>query len=98
MRRQARFFLFICLLLFLCPLSRAQSQGGSPDVTIQSCAVFTRDEHHLDAAFHVVTKGYQILFVIVAAVSAVSIADSAQSCGLFRNFLKRLLKVFILED
>jgi hypothetical protein len=39
--------------------SKAQAQSGPLDVTLQSCAEFAGDESHLDAAYHVVTKGYK---------------------------------------
>lgn len=51
--------LLVGLFLLLYPLPKAQAQSGPLDVTIQSCAAFVGDESHLDAAFHVVTKGYQ---------------------------------------
>src|ERR1039457_5938534 len=53
--------LLVGLFLLLYPLPRAQAQSGPLDVTIQSCAAFVGDESHLDAAFHVVTKGYKTI-------------------------------------
>jgi len=61
MKTEARLLLFVCLFLFVYPFSRAFAQSGPLDVTIQSCAVFAGDESHLDAAFHVVTKGYKTI-------------------------------------
>lgn len=52
-------FLFFLVYLLGTAISRVQAQSGPLDITIQSCAVFASDESHLDAAFHVVTKGYK---------------------------------------
>jgi hypothetical protein len=65
-----RLLLLVCLsfLVFLFGTafakslgSIAQAQSGPLDVTLQSCAVFAGDESHLDAAYHVVTKGYKAI-------------------------------------
>ena len=48
-------------LLFWTAWSKSQVskvQSGPLDVSLQSCAAFATDESHLDAAYHVVTKGY----------------------------------------
>lgn len=61
MKLEAKLLLPFCLFFLLCPISNALAQNGPLDVTIQSCAVFVGDESHLDAAFHVVTKGYKTI-------------------------------------
>jgi hypothetical protein len=67
MKTVARLLLLVCLfsLLYLVGTALSNSQGstaeaqsGPLDVTIQSCATFAAAESHLDAAYHVVTKGY----------------------------------------
>jgi hypothetical protein len=37
------------------------AQSGPLEVTLQSCATFVGDQSHLDAAYHVVTKGYKTI-------------------------------------
>ncbi|MGB0115878.1 MAG: hypothetical protein WBP73_03665 [Terriglobales bacterium] len=61
MKNEPRLLLFVSLFLLLYPISKAQAQSGPLDVTIPSCATFAADESHLDAAFHVVTKGYKTI-------------------------------------
>jgi hypothetical protein len=68
MKPGVRLLLLVCLFSLIYLFGTASSnfqgskllaQGGPLDVSLQSCATFAGDQSHLDAAYHVITKGYR---------------------------------------
>jgi hypothetical protein len=57
MKPEVRLLLLVGLFSLLG--SKLLPQSGPLEVTLQSCATFVGDQSHLDAAYHVVTKGYK---------------------------------------
>jgi hypothetical protein len=55
-------FAIVFLFVLVQQAEVAKAQAQSPlDLTIQSCVDFSTAESHLDAAYHVVTKGYKTI-------------------------------------